>query len=93
MIYLGVGSDPLSPSGSRHENSFFRCFAHGLKICMPCALDIIIKFFSLSLFDELVIHLQVDICILNMILMLPEFGPESGALATVGEFVLIVTMT
>ena len=25
--------------------------------------------------------------------MLPEFGPESGALATVGEFVLRVTMT
>ena len=55
MIFLGVGSDPLSPSGSSHENSLFRCFAHGL--------------------------------------MLPEFGPESGALATVGEFVLCVTMT
>ena len=27
------------------------------------------------------------------ILMLPEFGPESGALATVGEFVLNVTVT
>ena len=31
--------------------------------------------------------------ILDTILMLPEFGPESGALATVGEFVLCVTMT
>ena len=35
-------------------------------------------------FYELVIQLQVDICILDTILMLPEFGPESGALATVG---------
>ena len=41
-------------------------------------------------FYELVIQLQVDICILDTILMLPEFGPESGALATVEEFVLIV---
>ena len=50
------------------------------------------------------IQLQVDIYILDTILMLPEFapesilmlpefGPESGALATVGEFVLCVTMT
>ena len=60
---------------------------------MSCALDIIIKLFSLSLFYELVIQLQVDICILDTILMLPEFGPESGALATVGEFVFCVTMT
>ena len=44
-------------------------------------------------FYELVIQLQVDICILDTILMLPEFGPESGALATVGELVLCVTMT
>ena len=44
-------------------------------------------------FYELVIQLQVDICILDTILMLSEFGPESGALATVGEFVLCVTMT
>ena len=43
-------------------------------------------------FIELVIQLQVDICILDTILMLREFGPESGALATVGEFVLCVTM-
>ena len=93
MNFLGVGSDPLSPSGSSHENSLFRCFAHGLKMCMSCALDIIVKLFSLSLFYELVIQLQVDICILDTILMLPEFGPESGALATVGEFVLRVTMT
>ena len=62
-------------------------------MCMPCALDIIVKLFSLSLFYELVIQLQVDICILDTILMLSEFGPESGALATVGEFVLCVTMT
>ena len=93
MIFLGVGSDPLPPSGSSHENSLFRCFAHGLKMCMSCALDIIVKLFSLSLFYELVIQLQVDICILDTILMLPEIGPESGALATVGEFVLCVTMT
>ena len=32
-------------------------------------------------------------CILDTILMRPEFGPESEALATVGEFVLCVTMT
>ena len=88
-----MGSDPLSPSGSSHENSLFRCFAHGLKMCMSCALGIIVKLFSLSLFYELVIQLQVDICILDTILMLPEFGPDSGALATVGEFVLCVTMT
>ena len=97
VIFLGVGSDPLSPSGSSHENSLFRCFAHGLKMCMSCALDpaldIIVKLFSLSLFYELVIQFQVDICILDTILMFPEFGPESGALATVGEFVLCVTMT
>ena len=93
MIFLGVGSDPLSPSGSPHENSLFRCFAHGLQMCVSCALDIIVKLFSLSLFYELVIQLQVDICILDTILMLPELGPESGALATVGEFVLCVTMT
>ena len=49
--------------------------------------------FSVTFFYELVIQLQVDICILDTILMLPEFGPESGALATVGEFVLCVTMT
>ena len=67
--------------------------AHGLKMCMSCALDIIVKLFSLSLFYELVIQLQVGICIIDTILMLPEFGPESGALATVGEFVFCVTMT
>ena len=93
MIFLGVGSYPLSPSESSHKNSLFRCFAHGLQMCMSCALDIFVKLFSLSLFYELVIQLQVDICILDTILMLPEFGPESGALATVGEFVLCVTMT
>ena len=53
--FPGGGFGPPIPSGSSHENSLFRCFAHGL--------------------------------------MLPEFGPESGALATVGEFVLCVTMT
>ena len=52
---------------------------------MSCALDIIVKVFYLSLFYELVIQLQVDICILDTILMLPEFGPESGVLATVGS--------
>ena len=66
-------------------------------MCMSFALDIIVNSFCLSLFYELVIHFQVDICILDTILMLanlvPEFGPESGALATVREFVLIVTMT
>ena len=87
--FPGGGFGPSFPSGSSHENSLFRCFAHGLKMCMSCALDIIVNLFSLSLFYELVIQLQVDICIL----MLPEFGPESGALATVGEFVLCVTMT
>ena len=38
------------PSGSSHDNSLFRCFVHGLKRCMPCAFDIIIKLFSLSFF-------------------------------------------
>ena len=51
--FPGVGSDPLSPSGSSHENSLFRCFAHGLKMCMICALDFIVKLFSLSLFMNL----------------------------------------
>ena len=60
---------------------------------MSCALDIIVKLFSLSLFNELLIQLHVAICILDTILMRPEFGPESGTLATVGEFVLCVTMT
>ena len=91
--FPGGGFGLPSPSGSSHENSLFRCFAHGLKMCMSCAFDIIVKLFSLSLFYELVIQLQADICILDTILMLPEFGPESGALATVGEFVLCVTMT
>ena len=36
---------------------------------------------------------QVDICILDTILMLQEFGLDSGALAAVGEFVQFVTMT
>ena len=92
MIFLGVGSYPLSPSGSSHKNSLFRCLAHGLKMCMSCALNNRQIIFSVT-FYELVIQLQVDICILDTILMLPEFGPESGALATVGEFVLCVTMT
>ena len=47
--FPGMGSDPLSPSGSSHENSLFRCFAHGLKMCTSCALDIIVKlFFSVT---------------------------------------------
>ena len=47
--FHGMGSDPLSPSGSSHENSLFRCFAHGLKMCTSCALDIIVKlFFSVT---------------------------------------------
>ena len=50
--FPGVGSDPLSPSGSSHENSLFRYSAHGLKMCMSCALVIIVKLFSLSLFYE-----------------------------------------
>ena len=91
--FPGGGFGPPFPSGSSYEHSLFRCFAHGLKMCMSCALDIIVKLFSLSLFYELVIQLQVDICFLDTILMLPEFGPESGALATIGEFVLCVTVT
>ena len=70
--FPGGGFEPPSPSGSWHENSLFRCFAHGLKMCMSCALEIIVKLFSLSLFYELVIQLQVDICILDTILMLPD---------------------
>ena len=48
--------------------------------------------YFLSHFYELVIQLQVDISNLHLryVLMLPEFGPESGALATVGEFVSFV---
>ena len=43
-------------------------------MCMSCALDIIVKLFSLSHFYELVIQLQVDICIFDTILMLPSLG-------------------
>ena len=43
-------------------------------MCMSCALDIIVKLFSLSLFYELLIEFQVDICILDTILMLANFG-------------------
>ena len=43
-------------------------------------------------FYELVIQFQVVSCIFDTILVLANFGPESGALTTVGEFVLIVTM-
>ena len=50
--FPGVGSDPLSPSGSSNENSLFRYFAHGLKMCMSCALVIIVKLFSLLVFYE-----------------------------------------
>ena len=42
-------------------------------MCMSCALDIIVKLFSLSLFYELVIQLQVDICTLDTILV-PSLG-------------------
>ena len=70
----GVGP-PVPPSGSSHENSLFRCFVHGLKMCMSCALDRVVKLFSLSLFYELVIQFQVDICILDTILMLANLGP------------------
>ena len=51
-----------------------------------------LQFIFSATFYELMIQLQVDICILDTILMLPEFGPKSGALATVGKFVLSVTM-
>ena len=58
------------------EDVHVMCFGHYRQII-----------FSVT-FYELVIQLQVDNCILDRILMLSEFGPESGALATVGEFVL-----
>ena len=32
-------------SNSSHENSLFRCFVHGLKLCMSCALDILANYF------------------------------------------------
>ena len=52
--FPGSGFGPLSPSGSSHENSLFRCSADGLKMCMSCVLDIIIvKLFFLSLFMNL----------------------------------------
>ena len=55
--FPGGGFGPIfPPSGSSHENSLFRCFAHGLNMCMSCALDISVKLFSLSLFYELVIR-------------------------------------
>ena len=47
--FPGSGFGPLSPSGSSHENSLFRCSAHGLKMCMSSVLDIIVKLFFLSL--------------------------------------------
>ena len=63
------------------EDVHVMCFGHYRQII------------SLTLFYKLMIQLQVDICIFDTILMLPKFGPKSGALATVGEFVLSVTMT
>ena len=45
--FPGSGFGPLSPSGSSHENSLFRCSADGLKMCMSCVLDIIVKLFFL----------------------------------------------
>ena len=51
--FPGRGLGPLSPSGSSHENSLFRCSADGLKMCMSCVLDIIVKLFFLSLFMNL----------------------------------------
>ena len=90
MIFLGWVRTPFPPLDPKltlqmfcswFEDVHVMCFGHYRQII------------SLSLFYELVIQLQVDICILDTILMLPEFGPESGALATVGEFVLCVTMT
>ena len=95
--FPGVGSGPLSPSGSSHENSLFRCFVHGLRICMSCALVIIDKLFSLALFYELVIQFQVDICILDTILMLANFGPgiwsRFWGVSNSWGVVLIITMT
>ena len=51
--FPGSGFRPLSTSGFSHENSLFRCSAHGLKMCMSCVLDIIVKLFFLSLFMNL----------------------------------------
>ena len=51
--FPGSGFGPLSPSGSSHGNSLFRCSAHGPEMCMSCVLDIIIKLFFLSLFMNL----------------------------------------
>ena len=55
------------------------------------------NYFLSHIFYELVIQFQVDICILIPFWCLqtfaPEFGPESGAFETVGQFVLSVTMT
>ena len=85
-----MGSDPLSPSGYSHENSLFRCFAHGLKMCMTCDLHIFVKLFSLSLFYELVIQLQVDICILDTILMLPNLVPSLGRWQLLGSLSFVL---
>ena len=88
MIFLGVGSDPsppLDPHMETHSSDV-------LLMVWRCACHV---FWTLSsnyffvTFYELMIQLHVDICILDTILMLPEFGPKSGALATVGEFVLM----
>ena len=51
--FPGSGFGPLSPSGFSHENSLFRCSAHGLKMCMSCVLEIIVNLFFLSLFMNL----------------------------------------
>ena len=51
------------------------------------------NYFLSHFFYKLVIQFQVDICILDTIYLGPGVGPESGALAILGEIVMIVTMT
>ena len=59
---------------------------------MSCALDIIVKLFSLSLLNELVIQLQVarPICILDTILMRPEFVPSLGRWQLLGSLSFVL---
>ena len=57
---------------------------------ISCALDIIVKLFSLSLFYELVIQLQVVICILDTILMLPNFVPSLGHWQLLGSLSFVL---
>ena len=87
MIFLGwfwTPFPPLDPRMKTHSSDvLLMVWRYACHVLWTLSTN-----FFLSLFMNLWSNYRLD-----TILMLPEFGPESGALATVGEFVLCVTMT